>query len=138
MMATAGVRIDWIKAGESKKPGTIIIPFAKAANQEKTMAEAKVFEGTNIKLFIDRILPHATKDDAWRVLSHVMAHEITHILQATDTHARTGIMKAQWGSSDFGSMLFKPLSFESGDIELIQRGMEKRQAANNTVLASAK
>ena len=140
MMATAGVRIEWLSEIARPRPGVIRITFANQATSAKsatTMAQAKLFEGTNITIFINRVREKTSRDTAWRVLSHVMAHEITHMLQGIDVHAETGIMKAAWGTSDFASMAYQPLTFEPWDIILMHQGLEKRRAAN-TVLASAR
>ena len=35
------------------------------------------------------------------LLGHVLAHEIAHLLEGTDLHSDSGIMKARWNSSDY-------------------------------------
>jgi hypothetical protein len=57
-------------------------------------------------------------------LAHVLAHEITHMLQGTDRHSDSGIMKARWNSEDYFEMLRTPLSFTEADVQLIRRGLE--------------
>lgn len=57
------------------------------------------------------------------VLSHVLVHEITHILQGAARHSEKGVMKARWTSDDLVQMSRKPLGFEREDIDLIHAGM---------------
>ena len=51
---------------------------------------------------------------------------MTHLLQAMDRHAASGVMKAHWSAKDFVEMLFKPLPFTSRDAELIHAGLAVR------------
>ena len=37
-------------------------------------------------------------------------------------------MKAQWDSRDFSQMTWKPLPFTADDVDLIQRGLDAREA----------
>ena len=57
------------------------------------------------------------------LLAHVLAHEITHVLQGTVRHSEEGLMKARWTAEDRMSMRVKPLPFTAYDIQLIQSGM---------------
>jgi hypothetical protein len=61
------------------------------------------------------------------VLAHVMAHEITHILQGVHRHSESGVMKAQWTRDDFNEMAFKPLTFTDTDVGLIRSGLDARE-----------
>jgi len=62
------------------------------------------------------------------LLGHVLAHEIGHILQGTDRHSETGLMKARWDSREIMAMDWKPLSFTADDVVLIRIGMATREA----------
>ena len=61
------------------------------------------------------------------VLAHVFVHEITHVLEGGGWHSSTGIMKAQWDEKDFIQMFWKPLRFESADVESIHRALALRE-----------
>lgn len=61
------------------------------------------------------------------VLSYVLAHEITHLLQRNDHHARSGVMKARWDDADFAAIQAASLAFTETDIELIRSGLALRQ-----------
>jgi hypothetical protein len=54
-----------------------------------------------------------------RLLAHVLAHEIGHVLAATDHHSESGVMKAHWTSEDYGRMVRAPLPFTALDRALI-------------------
>jgi phage terminase large subunit GpA-like protein len=90
------------------------------------------FEGTHIVVFYDRVKNDRVKNRpgyASAVLGHVIAHEVTHILQGATWHSETGIMKAQWSGEDFQKMDWKPLQFTDEDIMRIQRGLKLWEAS---------
>jgi hypothetical protein len=58
------------------------------------------------------------------VLAHVLAHEITHVLQGAARHSESGITKARWTLDDLAEMRVLPLRFTVEDVELIHRGPE--------------
>jgi hypothetical protein len=49
-------------------------------------------------VFQDRVLAYAGRHrlDAGRLLGHVIAHEVGHLLLASTTHAATGLMRGHW------------------------------------------
>jgi hypothetical protein len=65
------------------------------------------------------------------LLAHVLAHEITHVLQGGDRHSETGIMQAHWTAKEIGRMASNPLSFTPEDIELINKGLAMRDVATS-------
>ena len=62
-------------------------------------------------------------------LGHVLAHEITHVLQGVARHSATGLMKAQWTPEDRAQMSKEPLPFTPQDAELIQEAMANSKCA---------
>lgn len=58
------------------------------------------------------------------LLSHVLAHEIGHILMVSDYHSQTGIMKASWDNRDLNDMQRKPLEFAAMEVNLIGDGLD--------------
>lgn len=118
VMAQAGVRLRWVNA----TPGVMEIRMRRREPLPgEALARAFVFQGTKIDVDLDRILCH---DRPMTVLAYVIAHEITHLLQGCNRHSRTGIMKAQWDNDDYAAMAYKGLSFEPGDLQLIQAGFK--------------
>lgn len=124
MFAKIGVKLNW-RPGNPSRPETsaIVIELVKgtpATFKPGSLAYALPYEGVHIQIFWDRI----KKTPAPReVLAHVMAHEITHILQGIARHSNEGVMKANWTPQEEYAMKAKPLAFTQEDIELIYAGM---------------
>jgi hypothetical protein len=140
MFATAGVKIEW-REPRLCPAGAILVSlseFTPASEHPAALAYALPFEGTHIVLFYDRIQTRSALDPNERhmILAHVMVHEITHILQGTDRHSVSGVMKAHWDDLDFTHMRFKPLPFTELDIELIHRGMDERSLKGEALRAA--
>ena len=70
-------------------------------------------------MFYDRIARQYNERRIPAVLGHVLAHEITHILEGIRQHSASGIMKAWWDYQDLADMAWKPLGFEAHDVDLI-------------------
>ena len=145
MFADIGVRIDWRQ--ESKCPagqaGVIHISLnmsVLANHYPSALAIALPYEGVHIQVFIDRvrktvdpIRKMADPTSVAPLLAHVLAHEITHILQRVNRHSECGVMKARWGQKDYEEMAWKPLSFDDGDVQLIHSGLHARAAGGPQV-----
>lgn len=138
MFASAGVRIDWLKGEPSHsqwRQQPIIIKIVKESSRDiapGALAFALSYEGVHVTLFYDRIQQTIEPALVDRLLAHVMAHEITHILQGVGRHSETGIMKAHWTPDDLNAMKLKPLSFTEEDVRLIRIGLEKRTKTDST------
>ena len=134
MFATAGVRVAWRVGTPSEaklvEERPIVVRFAvstPASDHPGALAFAVPYEGVHIKIFYDRIKAGAPRITQG-VLAHVLVHEVTHILQGIERHSETGIMKAHWTAQDYTDMAWKPLSFTSDDVDLIQNGVSVRMA----------
>jgi hypothetical protein len=90
------------------------------------LAYALPYEGKHVYIFSDRVLKAAPGRVPF-LLAHVLAHEITHVLQGTNQHSASGVMKARWDTEDYVEMERKPLSFTEIDVMLIQRGLDARK-----------
>ena len=140
MFARVGVRLVW-RDGEprtgaaSGSPVTIQVRFTGElpdASRE-ALAYALPFgeQGVAIPVMYDRIRWVARRSSREApILAHVLAHEIGHVLQGTNAHAQTGVMKAHWNGQDYDAMEKKPLEFTSLDVELIKDGLNLRRARN--------
>jgi len=142
VFARVGVRLAW-KAGDPKpgaasgSPVTIRIRFTKGAPADASrnaLAYALPFgEGVTITVMYDRIREAAQESRREQaILAHVLAHEISHVLQGTNQHSETGLMKARWNGQDYDAMQQKPLEFTSFDVTLIQNGLNARKAQTPT------
>jgi hypothetical protein len=130
MYARIGVRIDW-RIGRAA-PGaafgsTVTIQMRYADDNERhlpldSLAFSLPYGGgtTPMTVMYNRIRLVAGRSGREQViLAHVLAHEIGHILQRTDRHAATGVMKAHWNGEDLGAMVRGQLEFTPDDIDLI-------------------
>jgi hypothetical protein len=71
------------------------------------------------------------------LLGHVLAHEITHILQGVESHSASGVMKNKWDYRDYVEMQRRPLASQTTTF-LIRRGPVYRASrrASSTVRGS--
>ena len=131
MFARVGVTIKWrlglrgcsrqgIQVSLSEHTPTALYPDA--------LAWAQPYEGTQIRVFSDRIAQTHGPAEAPIVLAHVLVHEITHVLQGVSRHSDQGVMKAQWEQRDFMLMRWEPLLFTDEDVHLIRQGLAHRAA----------
>jgi hypothetical protein len=135
MFAAIGVKLEW-RCPKSGLQEAIVTSLAARAPENRKpgeLAYALPYEGTHIVIFYDRVSKMAP-NQVHAVLAHVLVHEVTHILQGLPRHSESGVMKAQWDSSDFSQMTWQPLPFTAADVDLIQRGLNARDA--HSLLAS--
>jgi hypothetical protein len=85
--------------------------------------------GTCIHVFIDRIRSGRDPHFANTLLAHVLAHEITHVLEGVARNSDKGIMKAVWSPGDYQQMKFHPLPFAPEDVDLIRDAIAQRISA---------
>jgi hypothetical protein len=80
-----------------------------------------------VTVFLDRLWPVLARTPNWRgsILGHVIAHELTHVLQGIARHADQGLMKARWSEDDFQQMGVKPLGYTPADLRLLRSGMAR-------------
>ena len=139
MFAQIGVRIEWRSAGRSLPPDALVVEMLEQASPTRcagALACAKPFEGVHIYVFYDRIRATVPGSMTSPLLAHVLVHEITHILQGSNRHSASGIMKAQWDENDFARMPRKSLLFSPSDVLLIERGLEARESPQVIATAS--
>jgi hypothetical protein len=131
MFGAAGVKIEWREPCHCPV-GAILVSLSEytpASDHPGALAYALPYEGTHIVVFYDRLHTYSVTDPYGlpTLLAHVLVHEITHILQGTDRHSETGVMKARWDQWDFARMRIKALPFTELDINLIQSGVDARR-----------
>jgi hypothetical protein len=144
IFATAGVALEWRAAGDAAcrntdETRTVILDFhvdTAPGEHPGALAYALPYQGSHIVVLFDRFEAlfdpsEWSKGGPWQVsavLAHVMAHEITHLLEGVAWHSQTGVMKAHWNGHDLTQMAFQSLAFDPEDIDLIQRGLSVRTA----------
>jgi hypothetical protein len=134
MLSTAGIGVTWRRAVHHCPPGVIEIKAneeARPAGRVYALAHTWPYEGSLIEVFYERIREVAGPQRADRLLAHVMAHEIGHILEGVSRHSESGIMKPSFDQRDIEKMMRRPLTFAQVDIDLIQDGFENYCSRNN-------
>ena len=62
-----------------------------------------------------------------KLLGHMLAHEITHILQGSALHSDSGLMKEHWDQAELAQINDHYLSFTDLDVKLIYAGLPMRR-----------
>ena len=144
IFANIGIKTIWKDRHTCPETGDGMIHITLVAKRSKTpyrpgvLAFAHPFEGVHIHVFVERLRKMVHPNNMPSFLAHVLAHEISHILQGTNGHSDEGVMKANWSPRDLADMRFKPLDFTVNDISMIKLGLEAwalRTAGSNPQLA---
>jgi hypothetical protein len=128
MFDAIGVTLRWAQAAPYAPEGPAIeVRFTTGVpGHPGAMAFSTPFDAQPvITVLYDRIL-FVTKlrpDLRATFLAHVLAHEIGHVLMASNLHSSDGVMKAHWTESDYARMAYRPLAFPPGDSDSIRRGL---------------
>ncbi len=132
MFAKIGIAIEWRHDHcDTRPPGTLVVLLSTDEPDAKypgALGYSRPAEGTTIEVFYNRVLEALGHQRAPRLLAHVLAHEITHILEGVSRHSDEGLMKAHWVSDDFLQISSKTLPFAPEDVQLIRNGLVWRQA----------
>ena len=129
IFAAIHVAIDWrigLKGCPAQALRIALSRVAPPGVHPKALAYAMPYEGSHIVILRQRFDTDHSLTRARARMAHVMAHEITHILQGIARHSEDGVMKAHWDRSDLVRMARKPLSFTQEDIRLVHRGLAAR------------
>ncbi|MEO8370534.1 MAG: hypothetical protein ABI806_15225 [Candidatus Solibacter sp.] len=92
--------------------------------------------GTSIHVFVERVAAMAPANCGGVVLGHVLAHEITHVLQGAARHSDHGVMKAHWDAGDFRAMQSRALPFAPLDVLLLQAAGMGKPTTDSTLAAA--
>ena len=141
LFRSIGVTLDWHAGArfcEAHPVQALVISYSHRTPKDKlpgALANALPFEGTHIEIFYDRMLG---AEGIVRVeyLGHVLAHEITHMLQYTARHSNSGLMKAHWDAPELAQMKDRGLGFAKLDVDLIYAGLARRAAGASVVAAN--
>ena len=143
IFATVGLDVEWRSGKPAAAPSptgmTFVIEVADrtpATDHSGALAYASPYEGVHIRLFFDRI---AAMGKRWpdAVLAHVLAHEITHMLEGVPRHSLTGVMKATFTPDDVIVMCSRPMTFAPEDVTLIDLGIRHRDRIEHEVASAA-
>jgi hypothetical protein len=138
MFATIGIRLDWRSGEPPRTSSTRPIGIELATDTPANLLPGAVgcampYEGVHIRVFYDRL----QNDIAPRsvLLAHVLVHEIAHMLQRTDQHSDSGVMKAVWTHRDHVQMRTEFLPFTPQEVERIHLGLASRASGASTLAA---
>jgi hypothetical protein len=125
ILAATGARVHWIEGDGAGAIAIRFLDFAPEKEPPDTLAQASPYatSGVGITVFLDRVWAFAKNQPLLqpRILGHVLAHEIGHMLRGTNAHSWTGVMKAHWDDADYRSMRTRGLTFAAEDIKAISR-----------------
>jgi hypothetical protein len=135
IFARIGVGIEWHGTGRScpTASGQAVPLEIRVLTRNRSdyfpgaIGLCQPFDGIHGQVFYDRIRTTVKPDIVPYLLAYTLAHEITHLLQGTDWHSDTGVMKARWDIRDFGRMARMQLSFTEMDLILIRFELEARK-----------
>jgi hypothetical protein len=135
ILKQADVRLDWRRDENACAGGRgLVVRVSRETPVDQhpgALAYALPFERTHVVLFYDRVLTAASAAVTPYLLGHVLAHEIVHLLQGIEQHSASGLMKARWDNRDYVDMQRTHLKLTKDDLDLIDRGLERR--ASKTV-----
>lgn len=130
--AQAGISVHWVHAASSSVASRVPFPEAYRVDVRLSMntpenlkpgALASAFpfarDGVRVVLYYDRFKPLLSehRNGAPKILGHVLAHEIGHVLIGTNSHSDRGLMRRYWSRDDFGEMAVKRAEIAAGDRE---------------------
>jgi hypothetical protein len=131
ILRSGEVDIHWVLAskGPGCRNGAISIAFS-TGTPANFLAGAMGYSlpfrdsGTRITIFLDRLQPLIRRGEPFYsvILGHVLAHELTHVLQGFARHTGAGLMKAHWSEDDFQQMSIRPMTLTADDIQFIRKG----------------
>lgn len=135
ILTTAGAHLRWTQGQAPHPPSRAIVirflDFAPKGHPVGALAESHPYagDGVRITVFLDRIWAVAHRQPLLqaRVLGHVLAHEIAHVLRGTNSHSWTGVMKAHWDDADYRAMRTRGLTFVAGDIVAIRARLTHKE-----------
>jgi len=132
ILASAGVSLTWHGnlapcSGEAVRAVQVDLSWNRPPNElPGALGYAQPFGDAYVRVFCDRIQKAVAPGSEPYLLGHVLAHEITHVLEGTNFHAVSGVMKAVWDFGECRRMAVHSLMFTATDIVLIRRGLEDR------------
>ncbi|HJZ97425.1 MAG TPA: hypothetical protein VKE70_13035, partial [Candidatus Solibacter sp.] len=140
LLAEAGIRLEWHygtlpEGAEPFDIGITFVPKAtkdyEAAADPHALASAQPYStNTNIVVFHDRVsafIRAYSYSDGAKVMGHVLAHEIVHMLENVARHSESGLMTAHWKWQELRAATGTGLHMAAQDRELVLLGIEARR-----------
>jgi hypothetical protein len=139
MLAKAKVHMNWRtgipKTGDTQSIMVEVSTSTPTGFRQGALAFAQLSGAGHITVFYDRVRDGDSSRVTAMLLAHVLVHEIAHVLERSERHSNTGVMKAHWTLGDLMQIAYaKPLPFSAEDMQLIQQGLARR---NREAIASS-
>lgn len=133
--APVGIRISWVDGkpkniGPPAAPVVVYVQFIRRSFQYHrpgVLADATPFAPgvKTITVICERVQAITNSHDRVpRIVAHILAHEIGHVLLATDQHDEIGLMKGTWDREEFDAMKTNSLGLTSSDLELVRERLK--------------
>ena len=109
-----------------------VLPSAGAFPNERALAHAAVAPegGNRATVFFDRLRKFMEVSNApcgvARMLGHVMAHEMGHLLLSTPRHSAKGIMAGPWNGKDIQLAALRGLLFTAAEAAQMRETVKRR------------
>lgn len=131
ILETAGVRLRWSfgRSGRGQKARTIVVRLEEPTSAELPGAMARAwpfaFGSVQVNIFPARVLAVFPGQPAsgGKVLGHVLAHEIIHVLQGATEHSESELMRPHWSAEDLLGMAARPFLPSAKDTHRIHQGL---------------
>jgi hypothetical protein len=87
--------------------------------------------GGDAWIFYDQIKEPAVRGELslTQILGSVIAHELGHLLLGTNSHSRTGLMRARWSREELLAADLGELNFSKSECERIRNSLVARSQA---------
>lgn len=129
LLAATDVNLRWqtgFRACPANGVRITLAPHSTSREHPGAYGYASPYEKSRIHIFADRIAAAEPGPAMAQLLGHVLAHEITHILQAIVRHSETRLMRAHWSPEDHVRMRQHLLGWDATDREIIHAGLATR------------
>ena len=130
IFAGIGMQLGWSKATtDGRRCITRIEARLEIASGPGERPDALAYATVGVRadrrihIFIDRVAATVPESSFGTLLGHVLAHEITHVLEGVPRHSDGGVMKARWDRNDLKCLVHHPLHFDLVDAALIHAAL---------------
>jgi hypothetical protein len=143
IFAAIDLKLEWRHSRPPARPDPSALTFiielidnTPGEYRPNALAFATPYEGVHIKVFFDRVV-RMDREYPDAILGHVLAHEITHLIEGVKRHSKTGLMKAWYSPSEIAGMRKHPMAIAEEDIVLIRLSLQGRLAARGKLQPAA-
>jgi hypothetical protein len=132
VFARIGVKLLWRIGPMPDAPGSGTMVGIRFVEKAPITASSHALAGAppfsshpQILVYQDRLRRHlnAMAGTSHVMLAYVLAHELCHIMQGTNRHSDSGLMRASWTGPEYAAMLNNSLFFSDDDRNLILAGL---------------